>query len=44
MIAIMNFKIDENNDILIKDSGIRVQTWGVSGDLSEEIEGLSYGF
>ena len=34
-------KFDENEDLLIEDSGITVQSWGLSGDLKE---GLAYEF
>jgi len=34
-------KIDEDEEILIEDSGIMVQEWGLSGDLEE---GLAYEF
>lgn len=34
-------KIDEDNEILIEDSGIIVQEWGLSGNLEE---GLAYEF
>lgn len=36
-----NLKIDEENDILIEDSGIIVQEWGVTGELED---GLAYEF
>lgn len=36
-----DLKIDEENEILIKDSGIILQQWGLSGELSGE---LSYEF
>lgn len=38
---VSNLKIDEENDILIEDSGIIVQQWGLTGDLQE---GLAYEF
>lgn len=38
---VSNLKIDEDNDILIDDSGIVIQSWGLSGNLEE---GLSYEF
>ena len=34
-------KIDEDEEILIEDSGIIVQQWGLSGNLQE---GLAYEF
>lgn len=38
-------KIDEENEILIEDSGIIVQQWGLSGDLQEGLDGgLVYEF
>lgn len=36
-----NLKIDEENDILIEDSGIIVQEWGLTGELED---GLAYEF
>ncbi|MFA7658193.1 MAG: NADH-quinone oxidoreductase subunit B family protein [Candidatus Gastranaerophilaceae bacterium] len=38
---VSDLKIDEDNEILIEDSGIIVQEWGLSGELPEE---LSYEF
>jgi len=38
---ISDLKSDEDNEILIEDSGIIVQAWGLSGDLQE---GLAYEF
>lgn len=38
---ISSLKIDEDNDILIEDSGIIVQEWGLSGELED---GLAYEF
>lgn len=38
---VSNLKIDEDSDILVEDSGIIVQSWGLSGNLKE---GLSYEF
>lgn len=38
---VSGLKIDEDNDILIEDSGIVVQSWGLTGNLEE---GLSYEF
>lgn len=38
---ISNLKIDEENDILIEDSGINIQSWGLSGNLAE---GIAYEF
>lgn len=38
---VTSLKIDEDSDILIEDSGIVVQSWGLSGNLEE---GLSYEF
>lgn len=32
-------KIDEENEILIKDSGIIVQQWGLSGELADSLSG-----
>lgn len=42
-------KLDENEDLLIEDSGIIVQSWGVTGDLNEGLDGdlsggPAYGF
>lgn len=38
---VANLKIDEDNEILIEDSGIIVQQWGLSGELED---GLAYEF
>lgn len=38
---VSNLKIDEDNDILIEDSGIIVQQWGLTGELED---GLAYEF
>lgn len=38
---VSNLKIDEENDILIEDSGIIVQQWGLTGELED---GLAYEF
>lgn len=38
---VSNLKIDEEDEILIEDSGIIVQAWGLSGELKE---GLAYEF
>lgn len=38
---ISSLKIDEENDILIEDSGIIVQEWGLTGELED---GLAYEF
>lgn len=38
---VSDLKIDEDEEILIEDSGIIVQSWGLSGELSE---GLAYEF
>lgn len=38
---VSSLKIDEDNDILIEDSGITVQQWGLTGDLGD---GLAYEF
>lgn len=38
---VSNLKIDEENDILIEDSGIIVQEWGLTGELED---GLAYEF
>lgn len=38
---VSSLKIDEENDILIKDSGIIVQEWGLTGELED---GLAYEF
>lgn len=38
---VANLKIDEDNEILIEDSGIVVQQWGLSGELED---GLAYEF
>lgn len=32
---ISGLKIDEENDILVEDSGLIIQTWGLSGNLAE---------
>lgn len=32
-------KIDKNDEVLVEDSGITVQSWGLTGDLSEELKG-----
>lgn len=38
-------KIDEDNEILVEDSGIIVQSWGLSEDLNEGVTGgLEYEF
>lgn len=42
-------KLDENEDLLIEDSGIIVQSWGLTGDLNEGLDGdlsggPAYGF
>lgn len=34
---VSTLKIDEENEILIKDSGIIVQQWGLSGELSDNL-------
>ncbi len=34
---VSTLKLDEESEILIKDSGINIQYWGVSGDLSDEL-------
>lgn len=37
-------KIDEENEILVEDSGIIVQQWGLTGELEEGLQGgLNYG-
>ena len=42
---ISSLKIDEENDILIEDSGIIVQKWGLSGNLEDGLTGeLNYEF
>lgn len=38
---VSNLKIDEENDILIENSGIIVQEWGLTGELED---GLAYEF
>lgn len=38
---VSSLKIDEENDILIEDSGIIVQEWGLTGELED---GLAYEF
>jgi len=38
---VSDLKIDEDSEVLIKDSGIILQQWGLSGDLKE---GLAYEF
>lgn len=38
---VSDLKIDEDNELLIEDSGIIIQQWGLSGDLKE---GLAYEF
>lgn len=38
---VSNLKIDDDNDILIEDSGIIVQEWGLTGELED---GLAYEF
>ena len=38
-------KIDDENEILVEDSGIIVQSWGLSGNLEDGLEGgLAYEF
>lgn len=40
---VSELKIDEDNEILIKDSGIIMQYWGLSGELKEGLaEGFNY--
>ncbi len=34
---VSTLKLDEESEILIKDSGINIQYWGTSGDLSDEL-------
>lgn len=34
---VSNLKIDEDNDILIEDSGIIVQEWGLTGELEDAL-------
>jgi len=46
---ISDLKLDEDNEILVEDSGIVVQAWGLSGNLEDGLngglsEGLSYEF
>lgn len=46
---ISSLKIDEDDEILVPDSNLIVQSWGLSGDLSEELGeipqgGLGYEF
>lgn len=42
---VSDLKIDENSEFLIKDSGIIMQQWGLSGDLKERLqEGFAYEF
>lgn len=36
---VSSLKIDEENEILIKDSGIIVQQWGLSGELADSLSG-----
>ncbi len=42
---VSDLKFDKDAEILIKDSGIVVQQWGLSGDINEELQGgFDFGF